>query len=871
MDNDLAKYGAIPVGEPAQDDVNIEAFGGEAISPERALYLEEQSKYGGTGAAALATAAGAARGLSFGLSDVILKGMGLSEEAAKLQAHQPTMSTVGEVGGAIGGAFLGPGAIVAKGAQAATKGIVSGLGRAAAKEAAEGALYGVGQTISEQALGTNDSVAESLVANVGMGAILGGGFGMAAHGASEGAQAMSRQVKKFLKGEGAVNKWLGKADEFFTGEAGKVASDLEELKKLSEIEGVPLTPGMLSESPIIRGIESHLEQAPTTFGGYVREGTQPTYKAMQKQTAKIVEEASKDTLENVGDEIKSTLISRVHQLHDPASAAYKEIAEHTKNIEVTPDMRASLVKKLDEWGFANTNIGTEGRQAVEFAIKNFSQDIYMPIDKIKDIASDLGGMAAKADPKQKIKINILKDKVDQFYERQIRRSAIENAMSKPDGEEIARQLIGDIKGAKKGWREFREFMDEVGSEAGLGKRKIKSIGDFLDRIESIDNAKLSSNLFNKKSIKSLKFVNENFPEIFDKLRRIEIAKMSAAADAVDPMGNTITDILKLKKYTEKYSPEALEMILGKDKIKSIDNLEKLRQKMPKKLGPSGTPEGLRYFNLLKPAMWANDAAAYAIYSGGKIAMDVGDKQTKVLSSRLKNFVTQAKKPIVGASTVAITAGTRDYEQRLKDIEETALDPQKYIDKIIENTAGLSNIDPDLQTSISNTALQAVNFLQDKAPKNPFAGSMVISPLKWKPSDAELSKFNRYLKAIDDPFSVLDDLDQGMLTPESVEALKAVYPNLYSKMSQMAVEAVGEHQDGLPFVKQLQLSMLLGMPVSSAQDQNFVMRLQAGAQAQGAAEEMQNQPKAARKGGKIEGDFLKNQMGQSEQLTRSRGQ
>lgn len=871
MDNELIKYGAIPLGDVAQDDINIAAFGGEAISPERALYLEEQSEYGSAGAAALAAAAGAARGATFGLSDVILKGAGLAEEAAKLKEFQPTLSTAGEVAGAIGGAFLGPGALVAKGAQAATAGVGSALGRAAAKEAVEGALYGVGSTISEQALGTNESVAESLVANVGVGALLGGGFGAAAHGVAEGAQALSKQVKSFLKGEDAISKWLGKADEFYTGEAGKIAPNAEEIKKIAEIEGVPLTPGMMSESPVLRGIESSLEQSTTTYGGKVREQVQPTYKAMQEKTAKLVEEATEETADQIGAQIKDTLISRVHQLYDPASAAFKEITDTTKNIEVTPDLRSKIVKSVDDWATINTLKGSEARKAASFIREALSEDIYMPLNKIKDIASDLGGkastLARSGDSKQSMLVNQLKDKVDKFYERQVRRAAVESAMTKPEGEAIAKQILQEMKEAKKGWREFKVFMEDVGEQAGLGK--VKSFSQFLDKIEAIDETKLAAKLFDKKSTKSLRFVKDNFPEVFDKLRRLEIAKMSAAADAFDPMGNTITDILKLKKYTEKYSPEALEMILGKEKIKSMENLEKLRRKMPKKMGPSGTPEGLRYLNLLKPALWANDAASYAIYSGGKIAAEVNDKQTKAITSSLKKFVTEVKKPIVGASTVAITSSFQDYDKKLKDVEDIALDPQKYMDKMQENTAGLSRVDSDLQIAMNNTALQAVNLLQEKAPKNPFEGSLVLSPLKWRPSDAELSKFNRYLKAIDDPFSILTDLEHGMLTPESVEAVRTVYPSLYSKMSQIAVEQVGEHQDGLPFTKQLQLSMLLGQPVSSKQDQNFVMRLQQGAQASGAIEEAQQQ--APIKTGKLSGDFLKNQMGQSEQLTRSRGQ
>ena len=174
---------------PSSDELQAQVFandpladmGGVAISESKALERKEAEEYQTGIRGALAFGAGAARGLTFGLSDVLLSGVGLAEETKKLQAYLPALSTVGEVAGGIGGAFLGPGALVAKGAQAATKGITSAVGRVAAKEAVEGALYGVGQTISDQALGTPESIAESLIANVGIGALIGAPIGAAMH------------------------------------------------------------------------------------------------------------------------------------------------------------------------------------------------------------------------------------------------------------------------------------------------------------------------------------------------------------------------------------------------------------------------------------------------------------------------------------------------------------------------------------------------------------------------------------------------------------------------------------------------------------------------------------------------------------------
>lgn len=76
---------------------------------------------------------------------------------------------------------------------------VPGIPGIIASAATEGALFGVGQTVSEQALGDPDSVAESLMHNMGYGAFIGGGLGAVL---GVGAKAVS----KIPDAAGAANK-----------------------------------------------------------------------------------------------------------------------------------------------------------------------------------------------------------------------------------------------------------------------------------------------------------------------------------------------------------------------------------------------------------------------------------------------------------------------------------------------------------------------------------------------------------------------------------------------------------------------------------------------------------------------------------------
>lgn len=159
-----------------------------------------ETKYGeGAANSAEAFAAGAARGPSLGLSDVALTQSGLvsPETLDQLQQRHPLSSTAGEFAGILGTAGVNPvGAlgreveesvaskIATSMANPETSPIVAkilkSISPVAAKtlgSAVEGSVYGLGNQVTESALGDSDFNAENILHNVGYGALFGGGLG----------------------------------------------------------------------------------------------------------------------------------------------------------------------------------------------------------------------------------------------------------------------------------------------------------------------------------------------------------------------------------------------------------------------------------------------------------------------------------------------------------------------------------------------------------------------------------------------------------------------------------------------------------------------------------------------------------------------
>lgn len=206
--------------------LNALSAGYRLEEPEERLSRLKQEELGGIGGQIAAGAAGALRGATLGISDPLLTGLSGNPEATKailqgVAQANPVTSGVAEVGGAIAGALAIP---------ASPAGAASRLGAGASKEVSalalqalsgsakevglakralakmvgmgaggsvEGALYGAGQAVSESVLEDKQFTAESLLATIGSGALIGGAVGSASGLAAEAiARPLSNLAKK---------------------------------------------------------------------------------------------------------------------------------------------------------------------------------------------------------------------------------------------------------------------------------------------------------------------------------------------------------------------------------------------------------------------------------------------------------------------------------------------------------------------------------------------------------------------------------------------------------------------------------------------------------------------------------------------------
>lgn len=231
-------------------------------TPEAIKEFQNQAKYGeGLGNELAAAALGLGEGATFGGSTWLLTKTGLldQEAAREIEERNPISHGAGMVGGVLGSSLLGSGLVsgVSK-LGAATTGLAANLGErgvaalaeagapTAAKvlnyasqvgskaigSAVEGAIYGgVGNTVTEHALGDPDLNAEKILSNFGYGALIGGGIGGAMKGLQLGVPAAYGGSKA------ALNKLFTST----VGEAGKEPGLLSKgfAKASSAVSGIP--------------------------------------------------------------------------------------------------------------------------------------------------------------------------------------------------------------------------------------------------------------------------------------------------------------------------------------------------------------------------------------------------------------------------------------------------------------------------------------------------------------------------------------------------------------------------------------------------------------------------------------------------------
>ncbi len=836
--------------ENAYDVLNSERATVETAAQE-AQRIEKQEYGTSVGSELIAAMLGGASGATLGATEFLTArtddvfGTELIDEYNKYRRHNPGVYLGANIAGSIApialsgglgllasGARLAPAAratmLAAKGGGALAKHLArrgvsattaGAIGRGAAV-AGEGAIFGASTALSEDSLGDEELTAEKLFlyagggAGLGLGAVAGiKGASMLAKGAVKMAPRMAAGTHKaieslYAKQFGAMPaKGLARAWAKFS----SAVSGGDELAIKEFLPGSPRSARMLQ---IVDRKATILKERADAL----RVSGQAMQNSMEATTPLVLGEAKFKRLTEI-------LPKETHIQDFSAGAALKVIDDTVRTIDgmlaegtgvyefakVLKDMRkvaAHAGSKITKAIGANRNIGATAFESLDILKRHVGFVAKRHADK-------------RLAPAARATIDALvgADLKGGLYHGL--RNVLEDESLWAQGAVMQRELNKRWHGWLRfenyhGRKKFFERFDQDGMR-DLYEANPKAFTGFVDNwkhgVDDLDYKYLSESAARKKEF--LASVKKHY-----NLAPDELATLNDGVKASEVMSTTLK--------------ESLEEITV---INQLDDIEKTPALFNALSGITagyivGDQEGAAVGALLgsafRPGQTIRQLAAIERMTGG-ITSKIGVAAKAITkTSSQKSRVKETAKALGRAALVPATVKTASYAEgrrrtREKDRATAAVNRINEISELAgsmtESTERLNNkldpfydVIPNIAGRLAGKTVVGVQFLNSKAPQPPPSVRFSLTPKKWRPSEAEIMKFERYLNTVDNPLSVLASLQQNTVSDEQIETLTVVYPKLYEEMRNIVQdELIGVDQD-IPYAARAALAKFLQRPI-----------------------------------------------------------
>lgn len=835
---------------------------------------DDSEKYGGISGALKAFGLGAARSTSFGFSDEFLAHSGLMkpEDIEGYKKENPIASPVGEAGGVLGavlapevgllGAVSAPVRAVAKLGGAVTEaalpfaskaaGLVAGeatspivnkilsqAGALAAGSAVEGAAYGLGQNVTEHALGNPDLNAESVIASIGESALTGAALGSIFGGVKGAVQA---KFPKFLSEVDRASVEAGDfnaivkaseisdaAKEGYIKGITKLRPDYKEIISAGESFGAKTMPIQISDSPQVKSASSLIMNGAPTYAGVAAtkqsmEGFERAALAIDS-TLGIGDEITKASL---GDTLKTIVSDTVEKQAAPVSALYDTLKQEFQTLtlnERSLNQVANNIRRIED-----VPLSRQAKAIAEYAAERVEN--LKTVDDIKRlrtlIREELPGTASRVEKRVS---SVISDKLADLEESQIVQFA-EREMKTTKAKDRILQLLDQRKEANAQYTVFRNKLDQFAN--ALGRKRVHGPQDFLDFLDdpSTTVEKIAEKLTNKKNSAFLEFFSKEVPEGMNAISQYEknLIRQSALKDGKVNVRAAIKQIDKIpKEYRQK--------IFTNQELETISNVKKWIEAFPSNYNPPNTDnarmvrsffEGPTGFLVGNARDFAMKGFVDAATSGGDKTRSFVDglakiergaqKTAKSINSGVGYIFNQEKGTPAKGFFLSYEGRKNSHDENKPIISELNSNPEKLIEKLNENTEALASFAPKTAAGVQLTMSRAVQFLGSKLPGNGIQNKVLSKP--YQPSEAEISKWHKYFSAVSKPTDILKSVAFGNLVPEQVEAVSVVYPKLMQQMKEAVIDKMTDHiskQKPIPYKTKLSLSLFMGTDLVNSLD------------------------------------------------------
>lgn len=886
-----------------------------------------------------AFAAGALRGATLGLSDVAMtqggKLLGLDNQEALREVTQrsPMASLAGEITGGIGAllptggtaAVVGaPARLAIKAGESAIKGagaLAAKTGSAVAEKVAanvftkagvagltEGALYGVGQTISDAALGDPDLTVQKALGNVGMGALFGGGLNLVGRGALEGANLAISKGLKAMAETNAIPKtakefagWLGEKygaavnlsrGDFGVDEQSKILWDKGNAEFRKEVVEHMADPDNLYRNIAAKfdDVRKFSDELETTTGKAAKIQKEIIDENIGKITPAKIEALDDEMAEVLGAEyiaIRPTLKGNSLSNAEKKLGVEKFDAAWSKARKIVTDMDQMRVAMMEE----NAKFGTIIDPGSISQLSKITDELSTTIQSARKISqisdaivkakSELGErtaifnkpaalMTSREQDTKKALLPLWKTLKEASVDTEIFGELGATLAARADALNVLRNGVQDFdkqfftytKDSKGKWQRIEDYSKIAGffknTEATSKEKKRLALEGFntavdetIGALKPIDDKAIKTEIANLQKVKAKVVDAKQQAFVASKIQRLE-NQITKIQQFNDEMAATVAMAKERKQSFDK-------LIEFSDAQRAAVNWLNTKESFTGKalyggiLGGLALPgaaealgqEGSYLFNtigFIGGALVGNPRAGLKFLSGLENAAQGLDKMAVNSAKRFKNLdtalqkttgvrkgITEGVKQAIIREKLRIEGNTQEdnekaYDKHVKDLNKLQSDPvglyERVYDAVGEDAAESL---PVTTQAMFDTAQRAVGFLESKMPKDPY--NQGLYPDKFVPSFAELDKYANYSRAVMKPKTILKELESGNIKPETVEAVKAVYPRMYeSVVAAVSNELLEEKK--ISYDKRIQLGVLFEIPTVKALQPDYLQRIMA---------------------------------------------
>lgn len=797
---------------------------------------------------------GAGRGATFGLSTGLETAAGVDPEAIRgRQEANPITSVSGEMTGLAGSALIpgvgeanllskaGEGAVAAAGLTGA-EALAPKIGSKAIQMAAETALYQTGDEVSKMLSQDPNQTAQTALVDIGLAGVLGAGGG-AAFGAISPLWKAADGAKT-----GGILKFLS---DRLGGIEGSIPSAVDDAIQASGMDVSPEIRSALSNDPAIQHMFQTLQESSTGPGLKAQEALSNFKSQAADQLAATLGKTPEDVATmatsdyETGEELKKSLVDNLKAQVDPISKDFEKVKNKYSRLELNSDdqrqIADSVLKMSTEHGYDLSPSAPQAKLINQVLSELPNLKTAESLRKYSSVLTEqtsnpdmwrVGGQIKK----------ILRDAEDQVVTNGLHIEAPE--------------LLDTHANARQSYKAVMDNMDQLNERLHVGK--YSGPDSFIKALKDMAPEDVVKRLAQKNDVGLLKHLSDNYPKVAEAIKDYHINTM--LSNAADKAGaDEVLNPKVLFNQIDKMSPELRSFVLPDQAMGRLNAIQGLLEQLPKRINPSGTAKAMdslmghlpasagAMIDLLKTGHFGAGAIIGAL--GKALGRDVPDairySMLKFLGSSkpveaegFKSMLDFVHATMRGEATLSRAAknifksGSEVLPESFMPTEKDRMKLDKHLSLVASNPQPLMALGgksghylPEAAAAMSTAAMAAVTLLNQAKPQENKS-----LPLDSKPtiSATQRSSYNAILNVAQQPLLILSQVKDGTITPESINAVKTMYPALYQRMSgklmQEMTDAMAKDKM-VPYKTRIGLSMFLGTPVDSTFNSSAIMAAQ----------------------------------------------